>query len=275
MRHLRNLRVRTWEGWLFQLAGLAALAWFLLRVIPKPSRAFYPCQRAAFPIASAFVVSLVSGLTAAALALRRIWGIAAVVIIAGAGLFLMRNLDVTAHTAAQTAPSQPASWTPSDPANSPIGDAKGIFPGRVTWIRDSRAATWDGQTGQWWDDKNISQDVLNSMLARSLRALAGARNEAAAWDKLFRHYNKTHGRGNKGYAPGELIAVKINLNNSSRVEDVDNDKDAPPPMIRALLKQLVDVAKVPQKQIVIYDASRVIPNRIYDPLHKEFPEVPK
>ncbi len=111
------------------------------------------------------------------------------------------------------------------------------------------------------------------MLAKSLRALTGARSEAAAWDKLFRYYNKTHGRGNKGYAPGELIAVKINLNNSSTVEDVDNDKDAPPPMIRALLGQLVNVAKVPQKQIVIYDASRVIANRIYDPLHKEFPEV--
>src|SRR5512146_2567969 len=60
MHRFRNLRARTWEGLLFQLAGLAALIWFLLRVIEKPSRAFYPCQRAAFPIASAFVVSLVS-----------------------------------------------------------------------------------------------------------------------------------------------------------------------------------------------------------------------
>jgi hypothetical protein len=273
MRMFRNLRARSWEGLLFQLAGLAALIWFLLRVIEKPSRAFYPCQRAAFPIASAFVVTLVSGLTASALALRRIWGVAAVLIMAGAGLFLEHSLSVTAQTAVQTAPSPPVSWTPSDPANSPIGDAKGIFPGRVTWIRDLRAAPWDGKTGKWWDDKNINQDVLNGMLARSLRALAGARSEAAAWDKLFRYYNKTHGRGNKGYAPGELIAIKINLNNSSRVEDVDNDKDAPPPMIRALLEQLVKVAKVPQKNIVIYDASRVIANRIYDLLHMEFPEV--
>ena len=111
------------------------------------------------------------------------------------------------------------------------------------------------------------------MLSKSLRALTGARGDDAAWDKLFRSYNKTHGRGDKGYAPGELIAVKINLNNSSRIEDVDNDKDAPPAMIRALVEQLVKAAKVPQNQIVIYDAIRVIPNRIYDPLHGEFPEV--
>jgi hypothetical protein len=33
----------------FLAAGLLALAWFLIRVLPKPSRATYPCQRAAFP----------------------------------------------------------------------------------------------------------------------------------------------------------------------------------------------------------------------------------
>ena len=36
--------------------GLLSLLWFLVRVIPKPSRAAYPCQRVAFPIASSFVV---------------------------------------------------------------------------------------------------------------------------------------------------------------------------------------------------------------------------
>jgi uncharacterized protein (DUF362 family) len=36
--------------------GFSALLWFIVRVIPKPSRATYPCQRAAFPIASAFVI---------------------------------------------------------------------------------------------------------------------------------------------------------------------------------------------------------------------------
>ncbi|MGA9130076.1 MAG: hypothetical protein WB425_18235 [Terracidiphilus sp.] len=40
------------------IVGFSALMWFLLRVIPKPSRATYPCQRAAFPVASAFVIWL-------------------------------------------------------------------------------------------------------------------------------------------------------------------------------------------------------------------------
>ena len=40
------------------LIGFFSLIWFLLRVIPKPSRAMYPCQRVAFPIASGFVLWL-------------------------------------------------------------------------------------------------------------------------------------------------------------------------------------------------------------------------
>src|SRR5512137_1908810 len=45
-----------WLAWGFSAMGLASLLWFLVRVIPKPSRAAYPCQRAAFPLASGFVL---------------------------------------------------------------------------------------------------------------------------------------------------------------------------------------------------------------------------
>jgi uncharacterized protein (DUF362 family) len=51
-------RVNKLKSLFFPLVGLAATIWFLVRVIPKPSRATYPCQQAAFPVASAFVVWL-------------------------------------------------------------------------------------------------------------------------------------------------------------------------------------------------------------------------
>ena len=50
---ITNKRVQRFS---FFLVGFFSLIWFLIRVIPKPSRAMYPCQRAAFPIASAFVI---------------------------------------------------------------------------------------------------------------------------------------------------------------------------------------------------------------------------
>jgi uncharacterized protein (DUF362 family) len=43
---------------LFFSAGLMSLIWFLIRVIPRPSRAAYPCQQVAFPVAAAFVIWL-------------------------------------------------------------------------------------------------------------------------------------------------------------------------------------------------------------------------
>ncbi len=49
----------SWLRWTLPLTGLCALIWFLIRVIPKPSRATYPCQQAAFPLALGFVVWLI------------------------------------------------------------------------------------------------------------------------------------------------------------------------------------------------------------------------
>ena len=56
--------------WLLLLSGFLALIWFLIRVIPKPSRAFYPCQRVAGPLASGFVAWIV-GTLASAVAIRK------------------------------------------------------------------------------------------------------------------------------------------------------------------------------------------------------------
>ncbi len=59
-----------WLMWIFPIAGLVSLVWFLIRVIPKPSRATYPCQRMAFPLASGFVAWL-AALVASTMAFRK------------------------------------------------------------------------------------------------------------------------------------------------------------------------------------------------------------
>ena len=52
------------NGFLFRLGfivtGIASALWFVMRVVPKPQRATYPCMRVAAPWASAFVVYLLS-----------------------------------------------------------------------------------------------------------------------------------------------------------------------------------------------------------------------
>ena len=41
---------------IFILLGIFSTVWFLARVIPKPSRATYPCMRAAAPFMSGLIV---------------------------------------------------------------------------------------------------------------------------------------------------------------------------------------------------------------------------
>ena len=43
----------------FFFLGIGSTIWFLIRVIPKPSRAAYPCMRASAPFMSAFVLYLI------------------------------------------------------------------------------------------------------------------------------------------------------------------------------------------------------------------------
>jgi hypothetical protein len=45
---------------LFYLMGVISTIWFIVRVIPKPSRATYPCMQVAAPFMSGFVVYLLS-----------------------------------------------------------------------------------------------------------------------------------------------------------------------------------------------------------------------
>jgi len=182
--------------------------------------------------------------------------------------------DAPAASAAATPAPQPI-WAPSDGANHPMGVGQGIFPGRVVWVRDLAATPWDGKTGNWWDEgTGISQPAVSKMFSRSLRTLAGAPSDAATWDAIFKYFNRTHRQSDAGYRAGEKIAVKINCNNAYEgYGDVDGQIDQSPQAVVAILQQLVVGAGVPQEMITVYEATRVVPDRVYKPAHAAFPGV--
>src|ERR1700747_1523098 len=94
-----------------------------------------------------------------------------------------------------------------EPTLSPVGIPRGVVPGRVTWAHDPAAVTWDG-TGSWWIDANNNQSVIDRMVSRSICGLTNQKNDANAWNSIFRDFNRTHERGNSGYSTGEKIAIK-------------------------------------------------------------------
>jgi len=172
-------------------------------------------------------------------------------------------------------PTPPPAWEPSDGVNHPLGVGQGIFPGRVVWIRDLAATPWDGKTGNWWDEgTGISQPAVSNMFSRSLIALTGAGSADQSWEALFRHFNRTHRNLDRGYGAGEKIAVKINCNNAyGGYGDVDGQIDQSPQVLFALLDQLINAARVPPGLITVYEATRVIPDRVFLRAHAAFPGV--
>lgn len=265
-RRIAREKKRFWLLWLLPLAGLLSLIWFLIRVIPKPSRATYPCQRLAMPFATGFVVwitSLIGSAVAyrkAGTFLNRSRYLVALICISVSVAVLWIALSWTAESPAT------AAFVPSEPANSPMGVAKGIHPGRVVWVRDPDATGWDGSTGSWWDDDNTDQEAVDMMVSKTLQTLTGRASDAESWDALFRHFNGLRGRGDAGYQQGEKIAVKINMNqeNSSGGNWASNVGNPSPHVILSVLRQLVEVVGAPGSAITVYDASRYIGNPIYD-----------
>ena len=171
-------------------------------------------------------------------------------------------------------PSTTARWTPAEGPNQPVGEAKGIFPGRVVWIHDRNVANWDGdkENGGWWEDKFTDPVLASEMLSESLRQVTGAKSDKETWAALFQHFNKTHGRGNVGYQPGEKVAVKLNMNCSSRTRPSHGLYNTPQ-LTQALLRQLVKQAGVRESDIVVCDSSRWMNDTIFVPCHAEFPGI--
>ena len=257
----------------FIAMGIASTVWFLIRVIPKPSRATYPCMRVAAPVMSGFIIWLlsVSGAIAsyrkAKLHIRRSNYLYASLFVLAAILF---SIIFFAHNSGTVSAKPAADWVIIP--NKPVGSAKGLFPGRVVWIHDPLLATWDGKSGNWWDENAVSQSEADRMMAGSLLGLTGERSEKEAWSLLFRYFNKNHGRKELSYNPGQKIAVKINENNTSGHQN-SGEINATPQMVLALLKTLVNEAGVPQKDITVFDASRFITDNVFNTCHSVFPDV--
>ncbi|MBE0647811.1 MAG: DUF362 domain-containing protein [Bacteroidales bacterium] len=288
----------------FITLGTLATVWFLIRVIPKPSRASYPCMQATAPFMSGFVLYLMS-LGGTIFAFNRFKDYLAKPNLSLALFFLFTATMLFLFSATLQNPILVAGKSSSSlgyfPPNAPIGEAKGIFPGRVVWMWDDDATNEnctntsnndgviDDGDDAWFMAKNNNMTVIDSMLIKSLLALTGASTNAEAWEMIFTYHNSVNGNGNTGYAAGEKIFIKINatsayggLSSGKYYADLSrNDNlavnvftaETNPYVVLSMLRQLVSVAGVPQEMICVGDPARNIYKEFYDLWHIEFPDV--
>ncbi len=98
--------------------------------------------------------------------------------------------------------------------NQPIGEAQGVFPGRVVWVHDPTAVNQNCVVNTpgaaWYLPVNNNQTVIDGMVSTALRGLTGQTDDLAAWTAIFKFHNAALGKGTVNYAPGEIIFIKIN-----------------------------------------------------------------
>ncbi len=282
--------VRALNRWIVPVFSIISLIWILIRVLPKPSRAAYPCMKVAIPFASSLLIYL-GTVTASIVLFKKAYrkmtesryALAGLLMILGVGFgvttLVINQKDLLAN--------EVVSYDYEDPLgpNAPIGEAKGVMPGRVVWVHNPEATNENCIPWLYGDgyflDKNADQELVDEMLKKAMLEVTGLDTEEEAWESVFTYFNSTHDKGDVGYAGGEKIFIKINAVHAWNVNEdlsIKNDKaygnvDTSPQVILAVLRQLINKAGVPQEAIFIGDPFTNIFKHLHDKLYAEFPGI--
>ena len=258
----------------YVILGILSLVWFLVRVLPRPSRITYPCQRLAAANAAGFITWLMGTLVGfklfrhAKLRLkesRHLFAFGMIilaVVVAGLAYTLPPYRVIRA-----TVLGPSVEFNPTD-LNQPIGKARGIFPGRVAWAHNPEAVKYNpaAANGFWWEDNNTIPEKVGEMFSNSIDAVTGATTDYDGWDALFRSSNELQGKGDVGYAPGEKIAIKANLLvGLAGGKEKANSPGPAPQLLFAMVEDLVKEVGVAGENITVYDVSARIPDYIMSP----------
>lgn len=291
-------------GLLLIIMGILSTVWFLVRVIPKPSRATYPCMQVAAPVMSGFIVYLLS-LGGIALAFRKVKKNILLGNYLATGLFLLIALGgmifTLTHGTQKSFGGDLPERGPEDGPNQPFGTGLGINPGRVVWVWNPDATNENClntfESRDWYfKPENTNKDVVRKMIRDGLTKLSSKKTIPEAWDVLFRYHNLNKHQNSKGYAKGEKIFIKINQGTSRWLltqEDKDNGYFYPqifkptalrgannfgttetnPYVVLELLRELVNEVGINPSDIAVGDPMTDIYGHNYQVWIAEFPEV--
>lgn len=128
------------------------------------------------------------------------------------------------------------------------------FGNRVVWVHDEHATFWenDGYYGNY-----VNQNRVNQMISDGIKSLTSESDVNVGWQSII-----------NGYTEGDIIGIKININNSSN----GNAIDAVAAPIIGIVSGLTSCG-VREQDIYIIEPSREFSSRIADPIIALFPNV--
>lgn len=288
---------------MFLILGIVSTVWFLIRVIPKPSRATYPCVRATAPFMSGLVVYILS-LGSISMIIRKMrmrrhnmFSFSSLFMVVL--LVLFAAINITSDTTV-TFSQEPLTTGPQDGPNAPIGIGRGVKQGTVVWVWNPDATnencTNKAENFDWYfTSTNTNGVVAGKMFSDGIRKLGGSNDLGKSWDALFRQFNKEKTGKKRSYTPGEKIFIKINQGTASWALSRDEQAAAytvstdvkpgqrrgrftaatetTPYIVLELINELVNNAGVRQEDIYIGDPIAHIFGHNYEIWHNSFPQV--
>jgi len=255
--------------------GLFSFIWILIRVIPKPSRATYPCVQAAYPFASGFLLYFAGLLTSFYAYTRAVAKFREKQFVPFLGLLVVA-ITISVITVSPPEDNYAAIYKTAvvDP-NNPIGEAKGVIPGRVVWYHhpDATDENWSTTSSDNYNSNaHTNIDTVERMVNESILKLTETSSIKESWDSLFVYFNKQHGKGGISYKQGEHIFIKCNF-----VGAFDQTTSGPtwtsPQILRAILRNLINNMSIPQENIAFGDPMVCVNDAYWNMLHAEFPNV--
>ena len=280
------------------IIGFLSTLWFIIRVIPKPSRAGYPCMQIAAPWMSGFVVYILSlgGITllfkksVTWLKNAKYW-VGAIALVLSFVLMIVFNINNVNNNYVKAADFTRGELP--EGAHNPMGVGKGVFPGRVVWEWNPEATNEDCEntiSDAYFMEDNNNQDTINTMADNAIKKLAGKNTVNDAWDAIFKSFNSEKTGTASGYTNGQTIFIKVNNGQAgwaidwsdmsltgqrSAMTGVRNcamTNTSPAPVV-AFVRQLVDSCNIPQENIYVGEPMTHVYKNMYDAINTRYPNV--
>ena len=214
-------------------------------------------------------------------------------VVMGLSFFAVHNLGNLAQASIMVVDA------PFDGPNNPMGVPQGVVPGRVVWAwnPDATNAGMENVPGDaFWDYQNNDTLIIRNMVERSLLLITEAETHQESWETIFTHHNEKKYGETRGYLEGETIFIKINQGTASWLVNDRPEYGWPesgglnaidpswkrnyfgatetgPFVVLNILRQLVNVAGIPQENIYVGDPMSIIFKHNFDVWYAEFPNV--
>ncbi|MFH0971439.1 MAG: DUF362 domain-containing protein, partial [Candidatus Micrarchaeota archaeon] len=264
------------------ILGILMALWFVIRVGEKPSRAAYPCQRAAISHFEGYIPFSYLPFTYhnPAAYFRNIFShIRRFSSARNLALLLLLSISIASpiltsnfkfekqHEQFKITKAARDAAVASAAAIALMGSLKENYPHRVVSVHDSDATSWDFSCTTscgslyYGDNAYTNQVAVDRMFDRGLMELSGKTTVFDAWKEIIPNYQA-----------GEKVAIKVNFNNAGNWVETDAVIDALPQPIISIVRGL-KLLGLQEGDIIVYDATRPIPDRFRNVINAKYPNL--